>query len=68
MKVTIRSAGDQMTVYIPKKDLELKVTEKDSAHVFGGILKLENGLVLDVPPQAEMPRLPLTVNAKKVAS
>ena len=68
MKVTIRSNGDEMTVYIPKKDLELKVVEKEGDQAFGGRFTLENGLVLDVPPQAEMPRLPLTVNAKKVTS
>lgn len=66
MKVTIRYVGDRMTVYIPKKDLEEKIVAVDPDHVFGGALELEGGMKLFVEPMDEVPRLPITVRARKV--
>lgn len=66
MKVTIMNKGKDMTVYIPKKDMEVKVVVLDPDHVFGGTLELTGGMKIYVEPMAEMPRLPLTVEAKRL--
>lgn len=67
MKVTIRSVEGGLAVYIPKKDIEIKIAAKDSKHVFGGTVELEGGMKLYIEPKDEVPNLPLTLNAKKVA-
>ena len=66
MKVMLRMVGEELSAYIPKKDLESKVIATDPEHAFGGLLELENGMKILVPAQDSVPRLPLTVNAKKV--
>jgi len=66
MKITIRENGGELSVYIPKKDTESKVTVTDPAHVFGGNWELQNGMKLFIEPLAEKPKLPLTVEARKL--
>lgn len=66
MKVTIMNKGNDLTVYIPKKDMESKVVAVDPDHVFGGTLELTGGMKIYVEPRAEMPKLPLTVEAKRI--
>ncbi|MBI4666994.1 MAG: putative nitrogen fixation protein NifT [Nitrospinae bacterium] len=66
MKVTIRAQGDGFSVYIPKKDLEAKVVATDPAHVFGGALELQGGMKIYLEPQTSIPKLPLTLEAKKL--
>lgn len=66
MKVTIRESAGAFSVYIPKKDTEAKVTATDPAHVFGGTWELQNGMKLYIEPMTQMPKLPLTVEARKL--
>lgn len=66
MKVTIRSENGSLTVYIAKKDLEARVVAPDPAHVFGGEMELAGGMKIYVEPMSEVPKLPLTVEARKL--
>ncbi|KJS44812.1 MAG: protein fixU [Rhodospirillaceae bacterium BRH_c57] len=66
MKVTIRKVGDAYEAYIPKKDMEEKVVEQDTPHVWGGIIKLSNGWRFQMPELAADTRLPITVEARKL--
>ncbi|MBI5588037.1 MAG: putative nitrogen fixation protein NifT [Deltaproteobacteria bacterium] len=66
MKVMVRSVNGGLSVYIPKKDLEARIIATDPAYAFGGTVELEGGAKLFIDPMDVMPRLPLTVNAKKV--
>lgn len=68
MKVTVRKQDDILTVYFPKKDLELKVVATDPNHAFGGTYELEDDSRILIEPMEIAPRLPMTLNAKKVAS
>ncbi len=67
MKVTIRKVGEAYEAYIPKKDMEEKVVEQDTPHVWGGIIKLSNGWRFQMPELAADTRLPITVEARKLA-
>ena len=64
MKVMIRNTPKGLSAYVPKKDLEEAVVETEHETLWGGWIKLSNGLVLDLPAMDEAPRLPITVNAK----
>ncbi|MBI5814667.1 MAG: putative nitrogen fixation protein NifT [Nitrospinae bacterium] len=66
MKVTIRSQDGALTVYIAKKDLEARVVATDPAHVFGGTLELTGGMKIYVEPLSDIPKLPLTVEARRL--
>lgn len=69
MKVMLRkSAGGQLVLYIPKKDLEEPVVAMDpgAGGGWGGILTLKNGMRLFVEPLAGEPQLPLTVEARRL--
>ncbi|MBI3794361.1 MAG: putative nitrogen fixation protein NifT [Nitrospinae bacterium] len=66
MKVTVRESGGSLSIYIPKKDLELKVVATDPNHTFGGTLELQGGMKLYVEPLLQMPQLPLTLEARKL--
>jgi probable nitrogen fixation protein FixT len=66
MKVTIRENGGTLSVYIPKKDTEAKVTFTDPKHVFGGTWELQNGMRLYIEPMEDMPKLPCTLEARKL--
>jgi nitrogen fixation protein NifT len=65
MKVMVRQSAGVLSIYVPKKDLEEVVVEKELETLWGGWIKLKNGWVLELPPMAEPPRLPITVNARK---
>jgi nitrogen fixation protein NifT len=65
MKVMIRKAAGVLSVYVPKKDLEEAVIEKEKETLWGGWVKLKNGWVLELPEMAEDTRLPVTVEARK---
>ncbi|MBF0274467.1 MAG: putative nitrogen fixation protein NifT [Nitrospinae bacterium] len=67
MKVIVRKVGETLSVYIPKKDLEANVIATDPDHVFGGTIEIQGGMKLYIEPMEETPKLPLTMNAKKVA-
>ncbi len=66
MKVTLRKTENGMTAYIAKKDLEANVIDSDFEQGFGGILKLDNGMTLQLESKESMPVFPITVNAKRV--
>jgi nitrogen fixation protein NifT len=65
MKVMVRQAAGVLSIYVPKKDLEEVVVEKELESIWGGWIKLKNGWVLEMPPMETPPRLPITVNARK---
>ena len=65
MKVMVRQAAGVLSIYVPKKDLEEVVVEKELETIWGGWIKLKNGWVLEMPPMETPPRLPITVNARK---
>jgi nitrogen fixation protein NifT len=68
MKVTLRRPpGGGLSIYIPKKDLELMVQESSSDSLWGGTITLANGWVLSLPEMAPETALPITVEARKVA-
>jgi len=65
MKVMIRRAGDALSAYVPKKDLEEAIVATKHQSLWGGWVKLRNGWILDLPEMDPATRLPITVNARK---
>jgi nitrogen fixation protein NifT len=61
----VRQAAAGLSIYVPKKDLEEMVVEKEFETLWGGWIKLKNGWVLELPEMDPAPRLPITVNARK---
>jgi nitrogen fixation protein NifT len=68
MKVMLRNSPKGLSVYVPKKDLEEFVVEKQHDTLWGGWVKLRNGMTLELPAMAEGTTLPVTVNAKVIGS
>jgi len=68
MKVMIRRTAKGLSAYVPKKDLEEAVVEQEHDHIWGGWIKLSNGLTLSLPELPIETPLPITVNAKVVQS
>lgn len=68
MKVMIRDTAKGLEVYVPKKDLEELVVTRELESIWGGWVELANGWRLQLPEFAEPPRLPITVEAKKLAT
>ena len=67
MKVMIRKNREgALTAYVAKKDLEEPIVEMEKPEMWGGIVKLANGWELELPPMDEEPRLPITVEARKL--
>ena len=67
MKITIRKGTSGYEAYVPKKDLEARVVESETPHVWGGIITLDNGWRFQMPDLEPETRLPLTVEARKLA-
>lgn len=67
MKVTIRMVGDAYEAYVPKKDMEEKVVEMDNGRIWGGIITLSNGWKFQMPDLPDDTRMPITVDARKLA-
>lgn len=67
MKITLAKRGDIHTVYVAKKDLEVPVVEKEHQELWGGWIDLANGWRLELPDLPADTRLPLTVDARKLA-
>ncbi|PWC85411.1 putative nitrogen fixation protein NifT [Azospirillum sp. TSO5] len=65
MKVMIRKASEQYTIYVAKKDLEEPIVEMEKPGLWGGWIKIANGWTLDLPEMPGDTRLPITVEAKK---
>jgi nitrogen fixation protein NifT len=68
MKVMIRRGPKGLSAYVPKKDLEEPIVELERETLWGGWVKLRNGIVLGLPELAEGTALPITVNAKVLSS
>jgi nitrogen fixation protein NifZ len=68
MKITIAKRGDALSVYVAKKDLELAVVAQERQDLWGGWIELANGWRFELPPLAADTRLPLTVEARRLAT
>jgi nitrogen fixation protein NifT len=68
MKVMIRrnSAGE-LSVYVPKKDLEEPIVSQEKPELWGGMVTLANGWELSLPAMAADTVLPVTVDARRVS-
>jgi nitrogen fixation protein NifT len=66
MKVMLRRTSAGLSLYIPKKDLEEPVVEQQHEALWGGWVKLKNGMIFELPEMAVETSLPITVNAKIV--
>lgn len=66
MKVMLRRNDRGLSVYVPKKDLEQLVVAQEKATLWGGWVRLKNGWVLELPVMEGEPKLPITVNARRV--
>jgi nitrogen fixation protein NifT len=67
MKVMVRKVAAGYSIYVPKKDLEEAVVEAEKPALWGGWIRLKNGWRLELPDLAPDTRLPITVEAKKLA-
>lgn len=68
MKVTVRKESDgAYSVYVAKKDLEARVVSSEQPGLWGGKVELDNGWTLEMPDMAPDTRLPLTVEARRLA-
>ena len=68
MKIMTRRSASGLSVYVPKKDLEEFVVERQHEHLWGGWIRPKNGWVLELPEMAVETRLPITVNAKVLSN
>lgn len=68
MKITLAKRGDVHTVYVAKKDLEVPVIASQHPTLWGGWIDLANGWRLELPERDADTRLPVTVEAQKLAT
>ncbi len=69
MKDMIRKTPEgQMSVYVPKKDLEEPIVSMEKPEMWGGVVTLQNGWQLELPALEPDTKLPITVEARKLAS
>jgi nitrogen fixation protein NifT len=67
MKVMLRNnQAGHLIVYVAKKDLEEEVVKQEQGEA-GKIFTLANGWELAMPPMEEPLKLPMTVEAKRLA-
>lgn len=64
MKVMIRRVSEVLSVYVPKKDLEETIVDMQHEQLWGGWIRLGNGLLLELPEMSPETQPPITVNAK----
>ena len=67
MKVMVRDTARGTEVYVPKKDHEEIVVETEKPGIWGGWARLSNGWVLEMPAFDAPPKLPVTVEARRLA-
>ncbi|MBI4721374.1 MAG: putative nitrogen fixation protein NifT [Chitinivibrionia bacterium] len=68
MKVMIRKSPEgQMSAYVPKKDLEEPIVSMEKPEMWGGVITLANGWQLELPDLDPGTKLPITVEARKLA-
>ncbi|ORT52443.1 protein NifT (plasmid) [Vibrio sp. qd031] len=65
-----RNEQGQLSLYLPKKDLEELVTkfEFDEESKWGGEVHLANGAVYFIEPMAARPKLPISFRAKRLVA
>ncbi|MBM7035582.1 putative nitrogen fixation protein NifT [Vibrio ulleungensis] len=65
-----RNEQGQLSLYLPKKDLEELVTkfEFDEESKWGGEVHLANGAVYFIEPMAARPKLPISLRAKRLVA
>lgn len=68
MKVMIRETGKGLEAYVPKKDLEEMIVESEKPGLWGGWARLSNGWVFEMPEFDLPPSLPVTVDARRIAT
>jgi nitrogen fixation protein NifT len=69
MKVMIRrDAKGVLSAYVPNKDLEEPIVDMVNPGMWGGLVTLANGWQLDLPVMPEGTTLPITVEARRLAS
>lgn len=67
MKITLARRGDKLTAYVTKKDLEERVVAQQNTGLWGGWVELANGWRFELPELAADTRLPITVDARRLA-
>jgi len=68
VKVMIRrNDKGELSAYVPKKDLEEPIVEMEKPDMWGGLVTLKNGWQLALPEMAADTRLPITVEARRLA-
>ena len=69
MKIMIRrDAKGQLSAYVPKKDLEEPIVSMVQPQMWGGLVTLGNGWQFELPAMPEDTPLPITVEARRLAS
>ncbi len=68
MKIMLRKVGEELSVYVAKKDMEEKVVAMEKPGAWGGTVTLANGWVFQLPDMAPDTRLPVSVEARRLAS
>jgi nitrogen fixation protein NifT len=68
MKVMICKSGETFSAYVAKKDLEEDIVVAQVPTLWGGWVELANGWRLQLPDLATDTRLPITVEARKLAA
>jgi nitrogen fixation protein NifT len=63
-----RSAEGQLSLYVPKKDLEEPIVAMQNPDMWGGRITLANGWELELPAMAAGTTLPITVEAKRLSA
>lgn len=68
MKVMIRkNTKGELSLYVPKKDLETAIVAMEHPQMWGGTVKLANGWEISLPEMAADTRLPITVEARRMS-
>lgn len=69
MKLMIRKdSKGLLTGYVPKKDLEEPIVSMANQGMWGGLVTLANGWQFDLPAMPADTPLPITVEARRLAS
>ena len=69
MKVMLRkNAKGEASIYVPKKDLEEPIVSSETEHLWGGVVTLGNGWQFDLPEMPADTPLPITAEARRLAS
>ncbi|SDE40395.1 putative nitrogen fixation protein NifT [Rhodospira trueperi] len=68
MKITIRKVASGYEAYVPKKDLEERVTATEKPDLWGGWIELANGWRFEMPEMPADTPLPLTLDARRIST